>query len=873
MFNNLKLKPVYNTYEDDIIQDFYNPVLENSITYDRVSAYFTAKALATYSKGISNLVKNNGRVRFIISHQIAEKDYDLILKGYDERSELNKDILEYFLKDELTTEDEKRLSNLAFLIKNNIVDIKIAFVKKGIFHDKFGIMFDKNNNIIYFRGSNNETEAAIKSNYESFEVSSSINNDEFENEKIQIAINQFDDLWNNKINNILTLDIPTIVNNEIIKYDKGEPISEYEISYPNTLVFDMLDLKLTCRKYVDFEVEDDKNSYYKIRVKNYVKRFIKKSDKTMITFIDNISYIDILNIVGMFKKYGVKHNFNVIMSSKLLNYIDTKNIYIDKRNKLGTDIKNKEDYLIEKFNEFEEILDVEMERKLRPQQLWDAFHIACMIKSANFSVPGAGKTSIVYGAYAYLNCKKINKVNKIIMIGPKNSFLAWKEEFVENFGMKKELKLFNIHDKETFSGDKIKHLRLNSGKNNLILVNYEALPKLKEILEEIIDDKTMLVFDEVHKIKGITGVRAKVAIEISKNVKYKIVLTGTPIPNGYEDLFNMLNLLYGEEYKAFFNKKSEELRNLSESEQDVFNKKIFPFFCRTTKKMLSIPIPNKDIIITSNMNKNEKELFKLIYDKYSHNILSLYIRLMQASTNPSLLLKALNGSEIINILGRNDDTDDEELINENIKSYVEDNLNTTPLSLSSYELINKCGVSTKFTAGINLIRKLAEENKQVIVWTIFNDTIYRIKEECDNLNLKSKIINGSVPQNEREILINEFKNKKFNILITNPQTLAESVSLHKTCHDAIYFEYSFNLTHMLQSKDRINRLGLPDNQYTQYYYLRLKNDEDIFDSLDQKIYERLKEKEKIMIDAIEGTSIKRIEFNDIEELKTILNKK
>ena len=98
-----------------------------------------------------------------------------------------------------------------------------------------------------------------------------------------------------------------------------------------------------------------------------------------------------------------------------------------------------------------------------------------------------------------------------------------------------------------------------------------------------------------------------------------------------------------------------------------------------------------------------------------------------------------------------------------------------------------------------------------------------IKEKLDRMNIKCKIIDGRVAYNERHEIIEEFKNKKFQVLIANPNTLAESVSLHTVCHDAIYFEYSFNLTHMLQSKDRINRLGL--QTYTQYYYLMLENDE------------------------------------------------
>ena len=97
------------------------------------------------------------------------------------------------------------------------------------------------------------------------------------------------------------------------------------------------------------------------------------------------------------------------------------------------------------------------------------------------------------------------------------------------------------------------------------------------------------------------------------------------------------------------------------------------------------------------------------------------------------------------------------------------------------------------------------------------------------------------------------KEKEIEVLITNPHTLAESVSLHSVCHDAIYYEYSYNLVHLLQSKDRIHRLGLEEGQYTQYYFLHsmFLTRENFIYSLDQRIYERLLEKERIMLDAID----------------------
>ena len=59
--------------------------------------------------------------------------------------------------------------------------------------------------------------------------------------------------------------------------------------------------------------------------------------------------------------------------------------------------------------------------------------------------------------------------------------------------------------------------------------------------------------------------------------------------------------------------------------------------------------------------------------------------------------------------------------------------------------------------------------------------------------------------------------------------------------------------HLLQSKDRIHRLGLPAGQYTQYYYMGLNYEvEGNAWSMDRQVYDRLAEKEQTMLDAIDN---------------------
>ena len=52
MFTDLSLQATYSSYEDNLGEQFYSPVLSESVHYDRATAYFSAKALANYAMGL-----------------------------------------------------------------------------------------------------------------------------------------------------------------------------------------------------------------------------------------------------------------------------------------------------------------------------------------------------------------------------------------------------------------------------------------------------------------------------------------------------------------------------------------------------------------------------------------------------------------------------------------------------------------------------------------------------------------------------------------------------------------------------------------------------------------------------------------------------
>ena len=101
----------------------------------------------------------------------------------------------------------------------------------------------------------------------------------------------------------------------------------------------------------------------------------------------------------------------------------------------------------------------------------------------------------------------------------------------------------------------------------------------------------------------------------------------------------------------------QQLKNPEEQDIQVINKKLQPFFCRTTKKQLLVPEANGDAIIVINASEQENKLFNILRLKYSKNKLALIIRLLQLESNPSLLLETLDISEFADILDISKDID------------------------------------------------------------------------------------------------------------------------------------------------------------------------------------------------------------------------
>lgn len=584
------------------------------------------------------------------------------------------------------------------------------------------------------------------------------------------------------------------------------------------------------------------NSYF-IDIENYI-------------FKHDISHIELQNFITDLNKYLKKIEANeVLVSDEVQQFIKYNNYAIEEQKIAGLTIKENDSRWQEELSNFNNIINQEITRPLKPIQVRASFYLATMKRAANFSVPGAGKTAMMYGTFAFLSSEIKRKVDKLIVISPINAFEAWRSEFIEVFQNKRELHFMNLRDKKYNDLGKV---RTDWGSANVIVLNFEAIQKYVGVLNELINDKTMIVYDEVHRIKGINSSRARYALTLGPKSYYRYVLTGTPIPNSYQDIFNFLNILYKDEYDTYFGWNVADLQNPN---TDEINDKLQPFFWRTNKSDLEVPEADKDSILCVNPSNIQKELAAAIYEN-EPGILAIYIRLLQASTNPELLQKNINYSEL-GLLNDELNFDLDKALNKEEEKQVKQQI------YNSFDLKNV--TSPKFEKGIELIENLVSQGKKVLVWGLFVGTMNKINKRLLESDINSILIYGETPKEDRVDMINNFRNGNAQVLISNPNTLGESISLHQTVHDAIYFEYNFNLTFMLQSRDRIHRLGLNNNQYTRYYYLMSEGDRAHKGFIDKAVYNRLKEKEDVMLNAIDGNTLKpMIEDDYLEDVKKII---
>jgi len=220
---DVTIKTEYRSLLDNVVKEFYNPLLKEAISYQRAVGFFSSSALVEITKGISGLVKNGGKIQIVASPYLSEKDIVAIRSGYELREKVIREAIVRELKDVKNAYEQKSLNLLSNLMSDGILDIKIAFTENknnmGMYHEKMGIISDDRNNKVAFSGSMNESSTAMYLNYETIDVFCSWNNIE-DCERVLLKEKAFNSIWNNYDPNIHIIEFPNLKQEIIDRYKR-----------------------------------------------------------------------------------------------------------------------------------------------------------------------------------------------------------------------------------------------------------------------------------------------------------------------------------------------------------------------------------------------------------------------------------------------------------------------------------------------------------------------------------------------------------------------------------------------------------------------------------------------------------------------------
>ncbi|MEX0604455.1 MAG: DEAD/DEAH box helicase [Marinobacter sp.] len=476
-------------------------------------------------------------------------------------------------------------------------------------------------------------------------------------------------------------------------------------------------------------------------------------------------------------------------------------------------------------------------RNLKDFQLRDLSHLLSLNNGANFSVPGAGKTTVTFALH--MLTQQSNQ--HLIVVAPKAAFQAWidiVEECMEENAPDSGAEPFTL----LVGSEDETRKALSSGARRFI-ISYDMMIRQQGLLaSHFATTRTHLVLDESHRMKaGWQSQRGAFFLRTADDPVRRDILTGTPMPQAASDMESQLDFLWpGHGYGL-------EISH-GKSPRDVLGN----LYVRTTKRELGLPRAERHFIDVS-MDPGQLALYSVIRNEFVRDhsrqlskgmgaaqflrARKSVMRLLQLSVNPTLALSSM----------ANDDVRVESAI---VDQVLEE------------------GHSAKMRAVMDHAYALAEKGQKSVIWTIFTDTINSFVSSLADLN--PVFIHGGVPSGtpsdpeSREGKIRRFhEDDGCFVLVANPAAAGEGISLHTVCHNAIYADRSYVSTHYLQSIDRIHRLGLRPDQETHIHIYRSKAP-PVIGSIDMSVSRRLTEKIRNMQSLLDDPDLHELAFDEEE---------
>ncbi len=458
--------------------------------------------------------------------------------------------------------------------------------------------------------------------------------------------------------------------------------------------------------------------------------------------------------------------------------------------------------------------DGSYEYKLKPFDHQRQAFLLCRDRPyyALFMEQGTGKTKIAIDKACYLYSK--GAIDAVIIIAQNGVHLNWIEEelplHIPNWCpwaswiySSKMTKTREEDFKKTCNAESLQFFAFN-------VEGFTSEKARKKLQDLILSKRIFCIIDESQHIKNSSAKRTKYLTKACTSLPYKMILTGTPVTKGVEDLYGQLTWLH----------------------KDILGFDSFYTFRNQFCTMGGFEM--KQIV----GYKNIDELIQLV-DGYSYRVTK-----EQCLDLPPKLYKRF----VVELTPQQRKVYDD--LRRNFFAELQ-NMGTVQAELAIVRLLRLQQITCGWWPGDELQRIPGDNPKleavrqhcfdtqgSVIVWARFKADIELITQELrkDHGNDNVAIYYGATPADQRMDIVRNFQAKRIKTLVAHAQAAGRGLTLTAS-EDPIYHSCDFDLELRLQSEDRCHRIGT--TRSVTYTDVEAKN------TTDRKIINALRKKKLI----------------------------
>lgn len=450
-----------------------------------------------------------------------------------------------------------------------------------------------------------------------------------------------------------------------------------------------------------------------------------------------------------------------------------------------------------------------------PIKLWKHQEISiekCLAKKhfALFHDLGVGKTMIIVCLYV-LRCFQEKRVIPCLIMGPLSTVYGWEKTF-KQVAPQKLLDHLQIIDGETWQKKK---LQIDAPNKRIFITNIDIInSKAWAFLSKKKFD--FFVADESQKLKDIRASRTKRCISFSDMIPEKYILTGTPTPKSYLDIWSQFRIM---NHKLFsLNFKSFRAEYFLDKNEGMPLSRYYPDWQvrkDTFDKLQGIILDNSYRVLKSEVLELPEFVTKNVYVKMGKEQAEHY-----------------------------------EEMKEQFITYIDDDAVSADMAMTQAMRLQQitCGVLSTESGVIKTIpsaknaalKELLEDItplSKVVVWSNFATTYPMIEEVCKQLKIDYVSYTGKQSQREKQESKNQFiNNENIRVIIINQASGGTGTDGLQVANYAIYLSRNFNYGDDAQSQDRIYRGGSEIHDKVTRINIICEDtvDEDVHESLSLK---------------------------------------